>query len=226
MHPRKSLALFDRLRPDVVVQPIARTRHTIILLLILAVLSAASSGANKPGAKPNHAILYVSVMVGELLLLRYVVIGLRGITLRELIGRAKWIDIIIAAAFWLAARYALLLLRRALGAADDRTSKLMPNGVAESILWILLSITAGLVEEVVFRGYLQRQFAAWLHSNAAAVVVQALIFGVAHGYQGVKSMIVVAAYGVLFGLVAWWRKSLVPGILTHAWTDIFSGLSG
>jgi len=29
-------------------------------------------------------------------------------------------------------------------------------------------------------------------------------------------------YGLLFGLVAGWRRSLRPGMIAHAWTDIFA----
>ena len=205
--------------------PIASKRHTIILLTILAVISAATYSGNKPSTNPNHVLLYASVIVAELLLLRYVAIGLRGITLVQLIGRARWFDVLIAAAFWFAARQGLFWLRRGLGATDDRTTRILPSGAIEISLWILVSIAAGVVEEVVFRGYLQRQFSAWTRSAAAGVIIQAVIFGASHGYQGIASMTAVAAYGVLFGLLAWWRRSLVPGILAHAWTDIFSGLS-
>ena len=35
---------------------------------------------------------------------------------------------------------------------------------------------------------------------------------------------VIAVYGLLFGILAEWRKSLRPGILTHAWHDVFTGV--
>ncbi len=207
-------------------QPVASTRHTVILLAILAAISLATFRANTPSASPNRVALYASVIGAELLLLRYVTKGLRGLTLNDLIGQKSIVDVLIAAAFWFAARYFLLFLRDAIGLADDRTTHLQPSGIIESVLWIGASITAGLVEEVVFRAYLQRQFAAWCHSIVAGVILQAIVFGAAHGYQGLKSMSLIAIYGLMFGVLAWWRKSLVPGILAHAWTDIFSGLSG
>ena len=36
----------------------------------------------------------------------------------------------------------------------------------------------------------------------------------------------VVAFGLLFGLVALWRKSLRAGMIGHAWGDIMSGLFG
>lgn len=190
-------------------------------------MSAASGRANSGGtATPNHIVLYISLISAQLLLLRYVAIGLQGITLVELIGRRSWIDVIIAGAFWLLARYVLIFVRQLLGGADSHAARLLPHGIVEIALWILVSIAAGFVEELTFRGYLQHQFAAWTHSTLAAVIVQAVVFGASHGYQGLKSMAIVAIYGALFGLLAWWRRSLVPGMLAHAWTDIFSGISG
>ena len=35
-----------------------------------------------------------------------------------------------------------------------------------------------------------------------------------------------AIYGALFTLLALWRKSLRPGMIAHAWTDIVGGLLG
>jgi hypothetical protein len=35
----------------------------------------------------------------------------------------------------------------------------------------------------------------------------------------------ITGFGLLFGCLAEWRKSLRPGMIAHAWTDIFAGLS-
>ncbi len=51
-------------------------------------------------------------------------------------------------------------------------------------MWVILAVAAGICEEFMFRGYLQKQFLAITGSDAAAVVLQAF-FGVAHSYQGV-----------------------------------------
>jgi hypothetical protein len=34
----------------------------------------------------------------------------------------------------------------------------------------------------------------------------------------------IALYGVGFGALARWRRSLAPGIVCHVWTDLASGL--
>ena len=94
----------------------------------------------------------------------------------------------------------------------------------EGALWVLLSISAGFSEELAFRGYLQRQFTALTGRTSQALLLQAAVFGIAHGYQGLQACLAIALYGALFTLLALWRKSLRPGMIAHAWTDIASGL--
>ena len=104
--------------------------------------------------------------------------------------------------------------------------QLLPRGGLEALLWVTLSVSAGICEEFVFRGYLLRQFEALSGSRPIAVVAQAVLFGISHGYQGVAACAHIAAYGILFGWFAVWRGSLRPGMIAHAWTDIAAGLLG
>lgn len=102
---------------------------------------------------------------------------------------------------------------------------LAPASAAEVAAWILLCIMAGFTEEAVFRGYLQRQFTAWGRGALAyGVVFSALLFGFAHGYQGARNMILLSVFGVLFSLLAIFRRSLRAGIFAHAWQDLIAGL--
>jgi uncharacterized protein len=103
--------------------------------------------------------------------------------------------------------------------------QLAPENGSEIAAWVLLCCLAGLIEEAVFRGYLQRQFTAWGKGNVAlGVVFSALMFGAAHGYQGVRNMVMLAVFGVLFSLLAIFRRSLRAGIFAHAGHDLFVGL--
>jgi len=74
---------------------------------------------------------------------------------------------------------------------------LNPRGVVEIILWVLMSITAGFCKELVYRGYLQKQFLAWTGSAALAVLAQGIL-GIGHWYQGIKMVIVITVLGILF----------------------------
>jgi CAAX protease family protein len=92
--------------------------------------------------------------------------------------------------------------------------------------WVLLCLLVGLVEETVFRGYLQSQFTAWAHGGAAVgVVFSALLFGAAHGYQGVRNMVLLSVFGALLSLLALFRRGLRSCIFAHSWHDIIAGVA-
>ncbi len=102
---------------------------------------------------------------------------------------------------------------------------LVPTTGHEVIAWVFLCMLAGFAEEVIFRGYFQRQFTAWSRGTiAVGVAFSALLFGSAHGYQGVRNMVMLTIFGVLFSLLALFRRSLRAGIIAHAWHDCIAGL--
>lgn len=104
--------------------------------------------------------------------------------------------------------------------------QLAPANGREIAAWIVVCIVAGFVEEIVFRGYLQRQFIAWARGAVAAGVAgSALLFGFAHGYQGARNVALLCVFGVLFSLLALFRRSLRAGMIAHSWQDICAGLT-
>lgn len=104
-------------------------------------------------------------------------------------------------------------------------SSLAPSNAREVAAWAVVCIMAGFVEELVFRGYFQRQFTAWGKGAAVVgVVFSSLLFGAAHGYQGVHNMVVLSVFGALFSILVVVRRSLRPGMFAHAWNDFAMGL--
>ena len=223
------------------VAPLWHTAVLIGVLLALAAYGAYSQHQAPPGAqlverRGSPLPIYLSLIVAQWALLRFVVAGgLRktGTRLRDLIGErwSSWKDVArdvaIALVVWAVWALAEQLAQKWLGpdTAND-ISALLPRGAAEIAVWVALSITAGFCEETIFRGYLQRQFLALTGSVPLAVLAQAVIFGVSHGYQGLRNVITITVFGALFGALAAWRRSLRPGMILHAWTDIFSGIFG
>ncbi len=111
-------------------------------------------------------------------------------------------------------------------AAIRAVARLAPGNATEAACWILLCLLAGFAEEVVFRGYLQQQFTAWTSgARTAGVVFSALAFGAAHGYQGMRNMVLLAVFGVLFSLLALLRGNLRACIFAHGWHDVIAGLT-
>ncbi len=231
----------DPQQGDSIPNPIATRRHTAILagaFLVAAIAGAffqarGSSASSGPSQHPNVVPLYVSLLALEWGLVYYVWRrGLRtsGTRFRDLIG-GRWshwknvaLDGALAVGTWL-----LWLGIQAgwdswLGPGHERSvNAYLPRGFAEVPLWIALSLTAGFCEELVFRGYFQRQFTAFTRSRALGLLLQAVLFGVAHGYQGIAATIKITLFGALYGCLAMWRRSLRPGMVAHAWADIYSG---
>jgi membrane protease YdiL (CAAX protease family) len=135
-------------------------------------------------------------------------------------------DIGIAAGFWIVAATLLWifgwLLR--IGAPGGNTQLMLPHRGIELTLWIALSVTAGICEEAIFRGYLQRQFMALTKSAPAGILLSAATFGAAHAYQGFRMVILIGLYGAMFGILAYWRGSVRPGMIAHAWQDSLNGV--
>jgi membrane protease YdiL (CAAX protease family) len=216
---------------------IASWRHLGVgVAIMIAIAAQGLMFQSKAGESrlPRGPMIYLSLILMELALIYLVWRGVKptGTTLRDLIG-GRWQsaadvlrDIALAFVLWLTLIGIALAWRAIAGGNGLPTSvaAMLPQTTAEIVMWIALSISAGAAEEIVFRGYLQRQFAALTGSSWIALVMQALLFGVSHGYQGIEAMLRITLLAIAFGLMALWRKSLRPGIIAHAWTDIASGV--
>jgi hypothetical protein len=83
-----------------------------------------------------------------------------------------------------------------------------------TLLSILLSVIPALVEETLFRGYLQRRFLQrW--SPAVAISVSSLLFALMH-MDSLQHIIAVVPLGFVNGLLAYRTNSVKPGMLVHA----------
>jgi membrane protease YdiL (CAAX protease family) len=215
--------------------------HTALLVALF--LGMALSGAffqrqarSEPGMLQQHphvVPLYLSLIVLEWGLFAYVRRGLcrTGMKLSELIG-GRWtsltdvlLDAGLALGLWATWTLVAATWDRWLGPGQAASiNTLLPQRGVEILLWVGVSISAGICEELVFRGYFQKQFEIFTHSRWAALFLQAVLFGISHGYQGIEACVKIAVYGVLFGLLSLWRRSLRPGMMAHAWTDILGGI--
>jgi membrane protease YdiL (CAAX protease family) len=221
---------------------VASWAHTAVVLGIFATIAVA--GALRQARAPANAVtapshqnlvaLYISLIAAEWALVLYVRRGIRrtSATLTDLLGgpmgeRRKVVtDVILAAGLWGIWAVVEAASARWWGPVSASTVRpFLAHRPAEIALWIALSVSAGFAEELVFRGYLQRQFAALTGSAALALVMQAVVFGVSHGYQGLGACARITVFGLLFGGLAAWQRRLRPGVIAHALTDIIAGLA-
>ncbi|PEA80924.1 CPBP family intramembrane glutamic endopeptidase [Bacillus pseudomycoides] len=101
-------------------------------------------------------------------------------------------------------------------------SEMLPTNYRESILWILICITAGITEELLFRSFMMNylsQLFPWL-STTGVLIISSIIFGLAHIYQGWKGVVGTMILGFLFGRLYVTTGSVYPSMLLHIIIDL------
>lgn len=116
---------------------------------------------------------------------------------------------------------AVAQLREKLAFADP----LIPETNGERRGFWLLSMTAGICEEILFRGFLIWLITAWL-GLVAAVILSSIVFGCAHIYLGVAQVPRTAIVGLVLALIVVASGSLWPAMVIHAAVDLSSGEIG
>lgn len=215
--------------------------HTILLLIFLLGMSLMGGLATKKQQLAGHQMqTYTFAILSEWILLAFVWWGLRmrRLPLKSLLGQRYkgWggfgRDLGYAAVFWVLAYFVLAgtslvlkVLHIGKTGPPSKVIALAPATPIEFLMWFLVCLSAGICEELLFRGYLLRQFSSLDRNVWLGVVLSSLVFGASHGYEGIAVMIVIFVYGVLFCLLVLKSKSLRPGMIAHGWHDFFTGVA-
>lgn len=112
--------------------------------------------------------------------------------------------------------------RVALRARFENLDGLAPHTPNERRWFWPLSVTAGVCEELVFRGYLVWVLQPWLGTWGAAAV-SLVGFTAGHAYQGRRHIPNVAMAGSFLTLLALLSGSVLPGMVLHALVDLGGG---
>ena len=97
-----------------------------------------------------------------------------------------------------------------------------PTGVFAVVVVLSLTVVPGFVEEVFFRGYVQRRLLnRW--PAVAAIAFTSLLFGAAH--LDPQHFLLVLPLGVWLGVVTWRAGSVWPAVLCHFFTNLTGILS-
>ena len=100
----------------------------------------------------------------------------------------------------------------------------LPTSKRDYRYFFATSITAGIVEETLYRGfvlwYLMQFMPVW-----AAVIVSSIAFGLGHSYQGAGGIARVTIIGLVFGGLFVLSGSIWLPILGHFLLDALQGLS-
>lgn len=213
--------------------------HTALLVALIVGVAALGTLLSRrgitvqlPAASPSRGVVYAQMILVACLLFFYVIrVGRRDSALPVLLGRT-WPsvgravgDLALAAAGFLLIRTVEWLWGRFIATGTSASvAALLPRAPLEYAGWVVVSLCVGVAEEVVYRGYLQTQLAALSGRASIGLVLQAALFGLAHGDQGPSAMLRIAVYGLIFGGFARVRGSLLPGIICHVSINLASGL--
>jgi membrane protease YdiL (CAAX protease family) len=99
---------------------------------------------------------------------------------------------------------------------------LLPHTPRELEAFYRVSITAGICEELLYRGFLVWFLGFWMPAWAGYLVAGA-VFGTAHFYQGPAGILKTGAFGVILGLLTWLSGTILPAMVLHAAIDMLNG---
>jgi uncharacterized protein len=204
----------------------------VVLLLVVPVLSMTAIDDPKKVLKllagSPIALIYIPTMVTHWLIFllvylttRYEKTGLRGLGFK----RIRLLDLLWAGAFLLVANLVLAMLSLALEkiglGIPVEVELILPQTGAQRIVWVFLSITAGICEETAFRGYLITRLKILNRTKSwvVPILISSLAFGIGHSYQGVGGFIAITVYGMMFGILYVKTGTIWPGIIAHFFQD-------
>jgi len=106
--------------------------------------------------------------------------------------------------------------------AFKKLAFILPMTQEERAWFALVSITAGICEEILYRGFLIRYLSngPWHAGVWIAFAVASVSFGLAHGYQGLSGIIGTAVLGAVMGVIFFATGSLWLPIALHAIIDL------
>ena len=125
----------------------------------------------------------------------------------------------------------VLYIRRAARSSEGRFQlrqsmsgplHMLPRTRQERWLWVLLSCTAGICEELLYRGFMT---AYLVHIFPGvpfllAIVIAAVLFGVGHAYQKLTGVLGTGVIGLAFGLLYFFTGSLFLPMVVHTLFDL------
>jgi membrane protease YdiL (CAAX protease family) len=130
-----------------------------------------------------------------------------------------WTGAVVAVALGFAVASRLLGQREA-----PLLERLLPRTGPQRAVFVLLSLSAGVGEELAFRGFLIPALETATGSSSLAVIVSSLAFGMLHSYQRSAGVLRAGALGVVLAAPLLATGSLYPSIAAHALFDLIAGL--
>jgi len=108
----------------------------------------------------------------------------------------------------------------------DSKVPFLPKDYNELVYYTIMCFSAGVGEEILYRGFMVTYFIdpfevgfPWI-----ALLLPALLFSLAHYYQGYIAVLKIFLLSLLFALIFIWSSSLILPIVIHFLIDFIGGL--
>lgn len=145
----------------------------------------------------------------------------------------NWQNILVFSLMIIAITYLVLLIKNIISNEELRLEvatkfepfiDLMPTTKNQVLIFtLLLSVTAGLCEELIFRAYLFNLVDT--HTGTiAAILISSLVFGFWHVYLGWQEVLRTSIMGAILCGVYIFTGNIIAPIILHIFIDIYSGL--
>jgi membrane protease YdiL (CAAX protease family) len=105
----------------------------------------------------------------------------------------------------------------------QKVYRTMPQSSSELGMWAVISLSAGFVEEIAYRGVLFGILFYWLNNWWAAAILGAVSFGIGHAIQGFKSTIIIFVMSVVIQGLVYFTGTLYVAMAVHAVYDFIAG---
>jgi membrane protease YdiL (CAAX protease family) len=109
---------------------------------------------------------------------------------------------------------------RMAAAARQIPNSLLPITIRERALFAVISVGAGLSEELAYRGFFFHTIQPFGVPVVGALLLSSIAFGVAHLFQGRRGVIATGILGGFFGALYLVTGSLWPAVLVHVVIDL------
>ena len=194
----------------------------------------ADVSANKPGARSRayrRGVIsqwLVTAVVGVIWIVEGRTWGDLGFAAPE--GARLWIGLAVSGILSGFLLYQPFALSRATSEqiAQLRTTLaslafMLPHTRGELRWFHVVSITAGICEELLFRGFLVWVLKPFL-GIPGALIAGVVLFGLGHAYQGWGGVLKTGIAGLVFAALVFATGWLIPAIMLHAANDLQAGM--
>lgn len=103
---------------------------------------------------------------------------------------------------------------------DAMMKKIIAVITGHQAMIFFIALTAGVTEEVIFRGYLLTRLSQWFKNNVAAIIVSSLLFAALHyKYGNLRELIFTFLIGMIFSIYYIKYRNIKAIIVTHFLID-------